>query len=168
MNDQAAAVAWLRQVIEGDKALAEQARHGGDGRWWRNYGAADEACGHLVTGDEGEWMPDVVVYDEGRPDSIQFEHIGRHDPRDTIARCDAELAILAEHHILSSGDRTARYEDFSVLRSGGAPHDHGCVCCHYYAQGAVQGFGVCVTVRALASAYQHREGYAEHWDPVPV
>jgi len=36
----------------------------------------------------------VVVYDEGAPGEAQFDHMAANDPRDTIARCEAELAIL--------------------------------------------------------------------------
>jgi hypothetical protein len=118
MSDEAA-VAWLRQVIEGDKA---------------------------------RWQDPVMC--------AALDEI-----RDRIADCEAKLGLLDEHYILAAGDQNPAYEDFSVYyRSPSDDCDFGCVCCHYYAQGAVRNFGYCRTVRLLASGYRHREGYAEHWD----
>jgi hypothetical protein len=109
MSDEKA-VAWLRQVIEGDKVSAT--------------GFGD---------------------------------------REVTARCEAELAILDEHYILTSDDKNPDYEEFCVYRFPSHGYDFGCVCCHYYAQGAVRNYGYCRTLAAVASAYRHREGYTEHW-----
>jgi hypothetical protein len=89
------------------------------------------------------------------------------DAQDHVADCEAKLAILDGHHILSRDDRSEDYDEFSVVSIGGANKDHGCVTCHYYGQGGVKGHGICWTVRTLASAYRHREGYARYWgEPV--
>jgi hypothetical protein len=106
----------------------------------------------------------VVIVNDGRREA---DHIRRQDPRNTVARCEAELAILDEHYILWSAgsgiSNPEQYDEFSVVPVGGANQDHGCVCCHYYGMGGVKGYGVCRTVRLLAGGYRHRDGYAELW-----
>jgi len=99
-----------------------------------------------------------ALVDNGRR---EFDHIIRNDPRNAVARLEAELAILDEHYILTSDDRNPAYEEFSVVRIGGANKDSGCITCHYYGQGGVKGYGICHTVRLLASGYKHRRGYEE-------
>jgi hypothetical protein len=105
-----------------------------------------DADGDVYGGEE------IVVYDEGRPSDVQFDHIAANDPQDTIARCEAELAILDDHAPLSGYD----------------PHGPVCViCCE------PGGFGCedavvrhpCRTVRLLASGYRHRKGYRPEWAP---
>jgi hypothetical protein len=165
--------AWLRQQIGERKATAVAALHGSDGHWWRRpHDETGEPVGPLWDGEpsidsDGEVLGgrEQVVYDEGRPSDAQFEHIAANDPRDTIARCEAELAILDEHYILWVHDTNEAYEEFSVVSIGGANKDHGCVTCHYYSQGGVKGYGYCRTVRLLASAYRHCDGYREEWKP---
>jgi hypothetical protein len=173
VNDEG--VKWLRQQVQARLALAREASPKTDGHWWRRTSVTyingpPEPVGALYAGEpfrdeDGEVACGdyIVVYDEGAPSGAQFEHIAANDPRDVIARCEAELAILDEHYILWTTDSNEAYEEFSVVRIGGADRDHGCVCCHYYGQGGVKGYGICRTVRAVASAYRHREGYAEHW-----
>jgi Family of unknown function (DUF6221) len=102
----------------------------------------------------------VAIVNNGRREA---NHISRHDPLNTVADCEAKLAILDEHYILFADDQNEAYEEFSVVRVGGADQDHGCVTCHCYGQGAAKGYGYCRTVRALASAYRYRDGYEEHW-----
>ena len=105
-----------------------------------------------------------ALVDNGRR---EFDHIIRHDPRNVVADCEAKLAILDEHYILTSGDRNPDYEEFSVVpwgaKGGAGDRGSGCVTCHYYGMGGVKGYGVCRTVRSLASAYKHRPGYREVW-----
>jgi hypothetical protein len=159
--------AWLRRQIEVRLALAREAGGNTDGRWWR--------CTTGTYTDRGVWTEDVrvpagplygggaeqdsdgdifggeqtVIYDEGYPTDEQFGHIEANDPRDTIARCEAELAILDEH-------RVARmtYPDVASF---------GCIRCHYGANGEDYNGGWCTTTRLLASGYRHHDGYAEHW-----
>ena len=104
-------------------------------------------------------MPVILVQDGRR----QFDHIVRHDPRNVVADCEAKLAILDAHHILSNADRSEAYEEFSVVAIGGANKDHGCVTCHYYGMGGVKGHGVCYTVRTLVAGYKHRDGFDPSW-----
>ena len=86
-----------------------------------------------------------------------------HEAREHADRCEALLAILDEHYILVRDNQNEAYEEFSVVKIGGADRDRGCVTCHYYGQGGVKGYGRCRTVRLLAAAYQHREGFQMEW-----
>lgn len=94
-------------------------------------------------------------------DSRVTRFIAANDPESRIADLEAKLAILDEHYILASDDRNEAYEEFSVVAIGGADKDSGCATCHYYGQGGVKGYGICLTVRLLASGYRHRPGYEE-------
>lgn len=141
-------VGWLRQQIESQKALAVEACHGGEGRWWRRLekSADGTSCpaGALYDGepevDDPEhdiFLADVVVYDEGRPSDAQFAHIAGNDPRDTIARCEAELAIL---------------DECELLRMVGIafPGEAGPESAEKIS-------------RLVATTYRRRPGYTEHW-----
>ena len=79
----------------------------------------------------------VVIVNDGRREA---DHICRQDPRNTVVRCEAELAILDEYAVglapLTSPD----------LTGGAVAHD-----------------GLRFAVTAVASGYRHREGYAQHW-----
>jgi hypothetical protein len=164
-------VAWLRRQIEARLALAREAAERTDGHWWRRMADAGhyddhrlEPVGHLWA---GEPVPDVdgdvfggeeiVVYDEGRPSDVQFDHIAANDPQDTIARCEAELAILDEH--ASDGDRI----DPECVGCA-ARHPASCECGWQSAGGQHWRTAApypCRTVRLLASGYKHRPGYRE-------
>ena len=145
-------VAWLRAQIEARLALAREASPKTDGHWWRR--TADighdvvEPVGPLwagvpvldVDGDVfgGDY---IVVYDEGAPSDAQFDHIAANDPQDTIARCEAELAILDDH-----GGEHMCFEN---------SHD-GNTWSWY--------IGDCRIMRMLASGYKYRPGYrVEDW-----
>jgi len=155
------AVAWLRGQVQARLEMAE-------------------AVGVSLTGEVRAWVINrngdfsYTVYaprsgvphnnplaDAWREDVAGF--LVANDPRQIIADCESGLAILNEHHILTTSDRNEAYEEFSVVRIGGADRDHGCVTCHYYGMGGVKGYGICRTVKAVASGYRHRPGYAEHW-----
>lgn len=168
------ALGWLRQQIE---ARLKAAREAGTGDRWeadRHYDALwvvdfkpsagpvdlellPDACIHIA---------DAAPYEDPRFASMfapLARHVALNDPQDTIARCEAELAILREHHILWATSDDEDYADFSVVRIGGADLDHGCIRCHYYGMGGVKGYGACQTVRLLAGGYQHWPGYTDHW-----
>ncbi len=81
-------------------------------------------------------LPTAIVNDGRR----EADHIRRQDPRNTVARCEAELAILDEH---ADG-----WQIGDPLRD-----------CQWEAW-------PCHTLRLLASGYKHREGYAQHWAEV--
>ena len=166
-------VAWLRKQVEARLALAREASPKTDGHWWRRTASNGEPVSHLWAGEairdeDGDvWSGEyVVVYDEGAPGDAQFDHIAANDPQDTIARCETELAILDEHYILRNGDMNQKYEQFSIISPPFPPMDCGCVTCHYASQGGVNGYGICRTVKFLASGYRHKPGYREEdWRP---
>ena len=95
--------------------------------------------GEVVGGDF------IVVYDEGAPSTQQFEHMEANDPRDVIARCESELAILDLHQAVFL-----------------APSGIACVMCD-----GIAGTGrwPCRTVRLIGRAYRFRPGYKEEWKP---
>ena len=137
-------VPWLRAQVEADKAAASAA-----GRRIRVH---QPEPWYEADDNRFEWPEDAA-------------HIAIHDPRDTIARCEAELAVLDAHYILWRHDTTEEYEEFSVVSIGGANQDHGCVTCHYYGRGGVKGYGYCRTVRVLGWGYRFGGGYREAWKP---
>jgi hypothetical protein len=130
-------VAWLRRTVEGDRE-----------RWQGVLAGFQEA-------------PQRIAAVFGSEIAGKAAFAGEQ-----VTRCEAELAILGEHLILRRGEMPEGYEEFSVVRIGGADKDSGCVTCHYYGQGGVKGYGICRTVKFLASGYQHRPGYREEdWKP---
>ena len=169
------AVAWLRRAV---LARLEMARKADTGERWeadRRYGAAWDvdlkpSLGPVASPESG-WEASLGIENCDDFENPRFlamfilhaQHVAANDPRQIIADCESDLAILGEHYILTTSDRNEAYEEFSVVSVGGASRDHGCVTCHYYGMGGVKGFGVCRTVKAVASGYRHWEGWAEHW-----
>jgi hypothetical protein len=94
-------VDWLRATIERDKTGAQLVTCGGyqaaewrvgptrGGRW-----PTIEEHARLI-GETDADVPEVAVIAFAEDGRNQHEHIARHDPRDVIARCEADLAILA-------------------------------------------------------------------------
>jgi Family of unknown function (DUF6221) len=76
-----------------------------------------------------------------------------NDPRDTIARCEAELAILDLHKPV--------WTDF--IDSDG--QDRTSLDCDECDTGGSADNWPCRTVRLLGSGYRHRPGYLEEWTP---
>jgi hypothetical protein len=152
--------AWLRAAVEARLQLAREASPHTDGHWWRRTtdlldGGPPEPVGHLYAGeqifdDDGEVFGGecIVVYDEGAPSGWQFDHIAANDPRDTIARCEAELAILGEYEAARKAMGEARDSPGGV------------------------GAGVWACVKSLSRAvellghgYRFRDGYRREWRP---
>jgi hypothetical protein len=142
MSGEEEPVAWLRRQIEARQALARHAIEMGNAAEW-----TEQSSGVLVTG--GPAGADTWHGTWAMGDSSLTRLMEANDPRDTIARCEAELAILDEH-------RVARmtYPDVASF---------GCIRCHYGANGEDYNGGWCTTTRLLASGYRHHDGYAEHW-----
>jgi hypothetical protein len=159
MSSEEELAAWLRRRIEQRMYLAQHAIELGSAAEWTEL-----SSGVLMT-----CAPDDPQegWDGVHPlgDSSLARLMEANDPRDTIARCEAELAILDTHYILWRHDTSEAYEEFSVVAIGGANQDHGCVTCHYYSQGGVKGYGYCRTVRQLGHGYRHWDGYREGWKP---
>jgi hypothetical protein len=154
--------AWLRQRIQARMALACGTIELGNAEVWH-----EQSSGVLMTGDgtdEDHWHGMWAM-----GDSTLTRLMEANDPRDTIARCEAELAILDAHYILTKEDRSEQYEEFSVTPHPGADGcDFGCVTCHYRGMGGVWGQGYCRTVRLLGYAYRHRDGYRPEWAPIAM
>lgn len=132
MNEEA--LKWLRREIEARAGLARNAVRLGSAEVW-----AEQSSGVLVTGkptDEDVWHGTYAL-----GDSSVTRLMEANDPRDTIARCEAELAIV---------DLCAR-----VIRD-----DEGE---RYWSDGWA-GLGVAqMVLGGIASAYRHRAGYDTHW-----
>jgi hypothetical protein len=111
--------------------------------WLRKQVEADKAYWE-------RWLTQGVI--------VRRDHGEEH-----IADCEAKLAVLDEHYILTADDRNEKYEQFSIMSPPFPPKDRGCVTCHYGSRGGVNGYGRCRTVRLLGSAYQHREGFQAEW-----
>lgn len=154
-------VAWLSKQILARKALAEHAIELGNAAEWTEL-----SSGVLMT-VAADAPQDRLDGMHPLGDSSLTRLMEANDPQDTIARCEAELAILDEHYILTSGDRNPVYEEFSVVpwgaKGGAGDQGAGCVTCHYYSQGGVKGYGICRTVRHLAAAYRHWPGWQPEW-----
>lgn len=130
-------VAWLRRQIEGGNAAAEQlAAVPGVSAAW-----TETTSGVLEAGDGAADDPWGYTWAAG--DSRLTRFIARHDPQDMIALAEAHLALLFEHggeHMCYSNGQDGNTWDWWI--------------------------GDCRVMTTLASAYRHREGYAEHWGAV--
>lgn len=131
-------VAWLRRRIGNRLALARHAIELGNAAEWTEL-----SSGVLMT-----IAPDAPQdnWDGVHPlgDSSLTRLMEANDPQDTIARCEAELAILAEHALADYGYGPYCRTCFDV--GDGMPH-------------AVP--YPCRTVGLLAGAYKHWPGYRE-------
>ena len=158
MSGEEEPVAWLRSAILERKARAEAlaVTVGASGWTVRRNDDFD----YTVYGSD----PDEPLADIWREDTAEW--MAANDPQDTIARCEAELAILDEHYILYRSDTSEKYEQFSIISPPFPPMERGCVTCHYASQGGVNGYGICRTVKYVASGYKHKPAYREEdWRP---
>lgn len=161
-------LSWLRSTIEGDKAAAEAAAAPRKGRYNIVDADGNRQFDHTPRPYNGEWrlsenrdavMPscpeaDAVVSGScgcccptSQGQEADLAHIATHDPRDTIARCEAELALLDEHAVEDTGfgkycrvcsEYSTKPGEESELEPAGAP---------------------CRTVRILACGYENRDGF---------
>jgi hypothetical protein len=178
--------AWLRQQIEARKAAAEAAS---EGPWdvsavtpaWAGFKDDPMSPAKVTCIDDASDHCLFVALRFGQPpevDEANAAHVAANDPQDTIARCEAELAILDEHACVPDYPP----ESIAEHRARGWPEDRlkamaemvYCDRCHTPVDDAredeSQCLGViypCRTVRLLASGYRHRPGYREEWAPTP-
>ena len=101
-------VAWLRQRIRERLYLAQHAIELGNAAEWTELSSGVLMTVHPDDDTKGTWDG---VHPMG--DSSLTRLMEANDPRDTIARCEAELAILDEHYILYGPVGTGPYEDSS-------------------------------------------------------
>lgn len=126
--------AWLRTTITAEKSTAERATAGrwavavdARGRWrvdvarWNDYLTDYEVTGRIV-----------------RPRNFRdAEHIALHDPRDTIARCEADLELI---------DGLAQVADGAETYGGTAA---------WLAEDLLED---------VAQGYRHRSGFKPEWN----
>jgi hypothetical protein len=141
--DPAEAVAWLREQIAERLYLAQRTIEIGNAAKWTEL-----SSGVLMTvaadADQDNWDG---VHPMG--DSSLTRLMEANDPQDTIARCEAEAAILDECLADASMDTALENGDISTEE---------------YVSGVVTGT---IILRLLAAAYRHRDGYARFWgEPV--
>lgn len=176
MSEQGGLVPWLHRRIRERMYLATHAMELGNAAEW-----SEMTSGVLVTARPDNPQDDPHDRWDGVHaigDSSLTRLMAANDPRDTIARCEFELAVLDEHATVRRGQD----EDFfrrglkviagrmppgvGLVTIGEFAGDFGCVTCHYERGGHVQGFGYCNTVRLLGRAYRFEDGYREaEWKP---
>lgn len=148
MSADADLAAWLRKVIT---ERLELARAAGGGEWHTGCGGTRHQGDHHYPGCERIDGDGITIYDEGGHTKEQADHIAANDPRDTIARCEAELAILDEHH-----PEDADYRDGDGIERT----SRECITCE--PPGTPDNYP-CPTVRLLAAGYKHWPGYRAEW-----
>lgn len=139
----------LRRTIEGDKAIAEAAEQASPAPWSAEVGTM-WGCA-LICDATGEGLWDCEGSETLGMEGAAAVHAALHDPRDTIARCEAELAILDEHHATNGETSCA----VCIVPDWGYPTHGGSSPAPY----------PCGTIISLASGYRHRDGYAEVTEP---
>lgn len=130
--------AWLRGAIEERKAkaIAADERHWETGDMTGDVSLAGPSGGYVAVGAYGNDLDPEVG-----------EHIAANDPRDTIAQCEADLALL-DLHCVRHG-------------TGGSWDTDPPALCNEEGQ-----LYPCETVAIIAWGYRHRDGYrAEEWGP---
>jgi len=151
MSSEEEAVAWVRQRIRERLYLAQHAIELGNAAEW-----VEQSSGVLVTGEPTE--ADVWQGTWPLGDSSLARLMEANDPQDTIARCEAELAILDLHESVP----VAGWEDsrpifrWQECQECGPNNDQSGV---YAVPGEGEAFYPCSTIRLLASGYKHRPGF---------
>lgn len=147
--------AWFRAAIEARREAAKLAAREG-GAWTQDdplrYSGRISSLGG------------PVVYDEGSPDEYQAAHIALNDPQDTIARCEAALAILDLHKPVipvAFEDEGREWRECQECGPNNGLSEFWAV------PGQGEAFWPCETIRLLASGYRHWPGYREEWGPMP-
>jgi len=88
--------------------------------------------------------------------NVDLKHIALHDPRDTIARCEAELALLDK---LMPVLRQLGEIAYGEGQGAEHPDQPG----EYIAEEAAE-----YLVELLAAGYRHRPGFKAEWTPGEV
>jgi hypothetical protein len=83
-------IAFVTARLDEDEAVAKgTGGDGPDGQWARREDEVGTGYGHLYDG-RGE----VVVYDEGAPGDIGFDHIASHDPAHVLREVEATRKLV--------------------------------------------------------------------------
>lgn len=124
---------WLRRRIEGRRYLAQRTIELGNNEVWE-----EPSSGVLVTSEPSETDHWHGTWPMG--DSSLARLMEANDPCDTLARCEAELAILDEYEAQDRDVTLMLGPDCQRLREWA---------------------GLQLTVRLLAKGYRHHPGYQE-------
>ena len=143
-------MAWLRRRIEERLFLARNAIEVGNAAVWH-----EQSSGVLVTGEGTETDCWQGFWAMG--DSSLTRLMEANDPQDTIARCEAELAILDLHApVCPLAEMIVDWREWQECRECGPNKEYP----EYLHQpGRGEKFYPCRTVRLLASGYRHRPGF---------
>jgi hypothetical protein len=130
---------WLRRAVEARKALALGAIELGNLPEW-----TEPTSGVLVTTEPT--ASDIWYGTWALGDSTLSQLMAANDPQDTIARCEAELAILDDH--------------------AGVPVPGGsCPTCIVMHDGPYRPKSPCKLIYMVAAGYRHWPGYQAEWVP---
>lgn len=167
MNGMTDRIEWLRDAIRDRKAKAEKVLAEGSKT---SVGPLDSkgVPSHITVETIEGWTAKVASEAIGRYEAVVIgpssvlvranapggqvraddiaDHVAANDPRDTIARCDSELAILdmAEREIAAAPEGSWDWDSADEVSRASTLED---------------------VVRLLAQGYRHRPGYrAEDWE----
>ncbi|MEU6709976.1 DUF6221 family protein [Nonomuraea sp. NPDC046802] len=151
-------LSWLRSTIEGDKALAEVAgnceRYGVryTGHWTYTPGDdlvyQDGRRGPGVAGIVGRSCACCGPASAGYPHDLM--HVATHDPRDTIARCEADLKFLDDLVAVVGDLDEIAYGEGQAARCPGRDGE--------YIHEAVP-----YLLKVFAQGFKHRPGFNPEW-----
>ena len=130
-------VAWLRAAITERLELARKATQAVP---WEpeNDDPTDDEVWIDVDGEP--WR--MVISCRGPQSHENMLHIAANDPQDTIARCEAELAILDLYE-----QQAAKWYENAMQED--------------------RAWTLWPVIALLASGYRHRPGYRAEWAPTP-
>lgn len=134
-------VPWLRRRIRERLYLATHAVELGSFAEWE-----ERSSGVLVTGDGSDGDPWRGTWVTG--DSSVTRLMEANDPRDTIARCESELAIIGEYEAARKVANEAR-----VSPEGIGPGRSACVK------------ALSRVVTLIGYGYRFWDGYRAEWKP---
>lgn len=143
-------LSWLRSQILARKAAAEDL----DGAAWgfldyvteRPDGGGDERVMLFDVAEDAELFSITIGATAANEDHVQ--HMALNDPRDTIARCEAELATLSLHKPRMATLRTSPFDGSTTVDCDLDGDD-----------------SPCRSVRLQAYAYRHCPGWLPEWAP---
>ena len=163
MSSEEEPVAWLRSAILERKARAQAAS---EGPWdtsevtpaWAGFRENPLAPANVACVQDGQDYTLFVALQFGQPpdlDEANAAHMALNDPQDTIARCEAELAILDLYErtlaiVRAPVDLKALATEKPVIREMRARD---------YLDAERESCVLREVVRLLAGGYKHRPGF---------